>query len=320
MGCGAVIFMICALLVLMGVVFVLYHVLFKIDASSMAIDPALTPEAQIHGYEHRHPTVLITYAHGPRVFLKNQNALTQSAIGKGFDVFENYRQGHLDPSFYAKFKETLDQPRGAGYWLWKPYLILEAMKKYPENTFVTYADSGIVFSKSMAPLFDLLEETPIILAGNNSPASIRTYLKMEARTLLKIAPDDPRLDFTKVWAPFMVFKNTPRARAFVQEWFDLCQIKDVLTDAPFDEEIQDEVFIRHLHDEVLISLVMAKKPHGIRVFSRKTLHKKYGVVNFHRHPAQEFSSPLFISAGVGKWVSNILFNTKIVQILRKRFY
>ena len=297
---------------------VLYFVLMKIDTGSLPIDARVTPEVLRGPYTHRNPTVLVTYANGPEVFLKNQHLLAQSALGKGFDTVHIYRQGHIDPAFYARHKDILDQPRGAGYWLWKPYFILRTMEASPEGAIITYADSSMVFAKSMAPLFELLDKTPIVFAGNNRPESVRTYLKMESRKALGIAKDDPRLDFKKIWAPFMIFKNTPQTRAFVAEWLALCEVREALTDEPFDEATQDEVFIRHLHDEALVSLVLAKHPTIATVIPKNELLAKYGVSNAHRHPHQEHTSPLFVRAGLPEWLSNALFNNPLIVFIRKR--
>ena len=38
---------------------------------------------------------------------------------KGFDVFIAYRKEHIDKSFYEQHKNILDQPRFAGYSLWR---------------------------------------------------------------------------------------------------------------------------------------------------------------------------------------------------------
>ena len=57
------------------------------------------------------------------------------------------RKDLVKTGFYQQHKSILDQPRGAGYWLWKPYYILETLKKLEENDILIYADAGLFFKK-----------------------------------------------------------------------------------------------------------------------------------------------------------------------------
>jgi len=307
--------MLALLFVLTGTTGVLYYVLLKVDAAHFPINPSSVPEVVDRTYRHREPVILVSYGDGASIFLKNQNALIQSAINKGFDIMATYHRGHLDLEFYERNKAILEQPRGAGYWLWKPYMILKTLKMYPDNTVVVYADSGVVFSKPLAPLLKMLDEAPLIFVTHEKPISVRQHLTMEARNILGIKDNDPRLDVQKVWACFMVIKNTPQARSFVEEWLKLCEIKELVTDERDDQAIQDGKFSYHLHDESLLSLVVASHPEETKIVTRKTLRETYGVANFHRH--DEYLSPLFISAGLPQWVSTALFNNYVVQQIRK---
>lgn len=302
---------------LMGVCTTLYYTLFKIDASSQPINSSSIPELLGGPYHHREPVILVNYADGPEVFFKNQNALLQSILGKGFDFTMSYRRGHLAPDFYAKNKEILEQKRGAGYWLWKPYLILKTMEMYPDNTNIVYADSGVIMSKSIAPLLKELDKKPIIFTRSNELVPIRHHLKKETHPILGIQETDPRLDAPDLWAFFIALKNTPETRAFVKEWLALCEIKDLLTDAPFNSQIQEKGFQGHLHDQSLLSFVAATHPNLSIIFTKDVLRTTYGITNFHRHPEEEFSSPLMRSAGVPKWLATFLFNNKLAQLIRK---
>src|SRR5579871_1207086 len=118
---------------LLCIVFCLYYALFKLDASSVHLDPYLIPESANTEYRPRHPVILVSYGDGPQVFMKNQNGLAQSAVNKGFDIIMSYRKGHVDPEYYTKNKAIFDQPNGAGYWVWKPYVILKTLKQYPDD-------------------------------------------------------------------------------------------------------------------------------------------------------------------------------------------
>jgi hypothetical protein len=45
-------------------------------------------------------------------------------------------------SIYPDYREVLDAPRGAGYWAWKPLIILEELNALPEGDVLIYSDAG----------------------------------------------------------------------------------------------------------------------------------------------------------------------------------
>ena len=99
------------------------------------------------GYQDDTPIYLISYADGPEIYKKNQAGLVQSALNKGFSHFINYRKSQLSQDFKENNKEILSLKKGAGYWLWKPWVILNTLENIPENAIVIYADTGFVFKK-----------------------------------------------------------------------------------------------------------------------------------------------------------------------------
>ena len=42
------------------------------------------------------------------------------------------------------FKETYSSPRGGGYWIWKPFVILKTLKSMQEGDILLYADAGAI--------------------------------------------------------------------------------------------------------------------------------------------------------------------------------
>ena len=76
---------------------------------------------------------------------KGQNKLINSA--KLLNIFDNYFTWDFDidyknTNFYKENLPISTSPKGIGYWIWKPYLILEAFKSIDENDVVIYHDSG----------------------------------------------------------------------------------------------------------------------------------------------------------------------------------
>jgi len=265
------------------------------------------------------PIAYISYADGDPIFHQNQNAQTFSALNRGFDRFFLYHRKDIDNDFSARNKSILDQKRGAGYWLWKPYFILKTLKELPEGALVFYADSAFIFKNSIEYFVHKLNntKTDILLLHdgskrkNNFNKAVQT-IKNEALSLNDM--DSKALnDQYALWGAFLVIRNTERGRAFVQTWLNLCENKDALTDQPFDSQIQNKYFRVHSHDQALLFVATQKKPDGITYITTDDLD---GIAkNVHRHPHQRTFSLIPDILGCFK-ISEWGYNGKFMQILR----
>ena len=59
-----------------------------------------------------------------------------------FDRVITYKPRSLNKKFREKFKNVLIQKHGGGFWLWKPFIILETLKKMNEGDILIYVDAG----------------------------------------------------------------------------------------------------------------------------------------------------------------------------------
>jgi len=293
-----------------------YYLFSKVDMSIAEIDNSFT-EVSSKEYSKRAPIVLVSYADGPNVFFKNQNALAQSAINKGIDHVFMYKRNHIDPEFYNNHSAILKAPIGAGYWLWKPYFIYQTMNMMPDNSIILYADSGVLFTQSVSKLLRDFSDKGIILVGHGKPAQMRGYIKREARQIFGIDNNEDILNSQNIWAFFMAIRNNQSSREFIKTWLDMCSIQDAITNTPFDKSIQEKPDVLHQHDQSILSIVAAKYPKDITIVKRHHLRKKYGVHNYHRHTNRESNSSIGLLADVPRWISDLIFNNPIIRWFRR---
>jgi hypothetical protein len=251
------------------------------------------------------------------VYFRNQNGMVFSAINKGIDIMHNYRRHHMDTAFYEAHKDTLTQPRGAGYWLWKPYFVLKTMEQYPDDAVIIYADSGVVFTKPIDKILHELKTYDRVLVGQGKPAPLRRHLKREAQIALGIDTKEDILNQQNLWNFFFALKNTPENRAYVKKWLALCQQKDLITDLPLDPLKQEKEFEFHQHDQSMMSVVQAQDPGKTIIIPKNIFRNVYGVNNFHRHPEEQYTSPLLLITGMPMWLSHVLFNNILMTTLRR---
>lgn len=83
----------------------------------------------------------ITYANGD--FVQRAQRLAASALASGFTHSTIFGPEDLAGSDFARRnRDILCQPRGAGYWLWKPFLIRQMLETCQTDDVVFYCDAG----------------------------------------------------------------------------------------------------------------------------------------------------------------------------------
>ena len=63
-----------------------------------------------------------------------------------FNIMSYNREWLVTTDFYKDNQSILDEERGGGWWVWKPYVILDALSKVEEGDYVLYCDCGDMVS------------------------------------------------------------------------------------------------------------------------------------------------------------------------------
>lgn len=84
---------------------------------------------------------LITYSDCN--YNNSKERLIKEAVNtKWFNSISSYGPEDLDIEFKNKFKDILDQKHGAGYWIWKPYVIKKKINEINDGDILIYLDAG----------------------------------------------------------------------------------------------------------------------------------------------------------------------------------
>lgn len=185
------------------------------------------------------------------------NSRTAIKIGGVNYAFE-YGPESIDSVFYSKHQKILDLPRGCGYWLWKPYIILDALNKIKLNDVLIYSDSGSHFINKATPLSTLPNDfnqdiVPFELELPEAHWTKRdAFVRMEADTL-NFAKSNQRL------ASFIVIKKSNFAIEFINDYLSYCCDPLIITDSPNETVLPNyEGFKEHRHDQSVLSLLTKK--------------------------------------------------------------
>lgn len=214
---------------------------------------------------------------------KSLDICRASALRHGCDATLNI---DIDPDFAAHNRHILEQPRGAGYWLWKPYIIHRALMDYTKpGDYIVYTDAGVELVGNINRIIDEMERNveDIFLFGNHYQH--RDWCKRE------VFDDLNCKDGHQVQASAMVLRNSDNAMYLVEEWLDQCQYGNQIDDKCGSDQYPG--FQEHRHDQAILTAVaqaMNLKLHwwpamyngGAFVYDKGTYTDDYPVI-FHHH-------------------------------------
>lgn len=254
-------------------------------------------EAPVHR-THAGRIWLINYAHGPDVFHQNRSFQVKTAVNRGISVVIQYTEHDLDPAFKKQHEKVLSNPKGAGLWLWKPYVILKTLKSVPEGDIVFYLDGGAAVQKDVTFFWEALKDHDIMVHKDCwQQYRLRHLVTKEA--IQKVGLDDKCLDFPHVWAGLLVMKNNARTRAFIQRWLNYCEDPQILTGHPRGDSQYPGFYFHHFDQSVLMLCLYqeTQKPENkaLRVRFGKTVTKYISkqpdyYAWHHRHPKKAHRS------------------------------
>ncbi len=212
-------------------------------------------------------TYLVNYA--TNRFFKAQKRLNKSARKFGIDHSLSFTDKDiLQTEFYQKNKQILNQERGGGYWLWKPYIILQALEQAEDGDVVIYSDSGAEIIASLQPLVDLcLSRNGLIFF--QVPCYTKTFVnkswtKRDCFILMEADNKAFHQASQVAGSPSLFVKNKTNID-FVRQWLSYCEDPRIITDQPntCGKKNYPE-FYDHRHDQSVLSILV--KRHELEIF------------------------------------------------------
>jgi hypothetical protein len=148
-------------------------------------------------------------------------------------------------------------PRGFGYYLWKPYLIQQQVRAMDENDILVYTDCGCVINKEGKGRF--LEYFEL---ANNSPTGLltfqlrdhkeKTWTKMD--TIHHFQATD-LLETDQILSGLLIVKKCPESVDLMDRWYEACCNYHLISDVP-SVLPNDSTFRDHRHDQSVLSLLV----------------------------------------------------------------
>ncbi len=224
---------------------------------------------------HNKASWLISFADG-EVHKSNQNFLISNAVNKGFTHIISYNKNDIDKTYYDKHSHILKQQRGAGYWLWKPYLIKKTLQMINDGEFLFYIDSGNSLVQNNVDFFiDKLNEAKADILLFKNYYTNAQFIKRDTYKLMNIEEDKYK-DLYHLGAFVIILRKSNRSIEFIDQWLKYCENPQLITDVP--SEIKNNPnFKDHRHDQAILTLLYYKDPRSTLVldYYDKKIHSSF---------------------------------------------
>jgi len=206
----------------------------------------------------------ITFASHDNYIDAGNRLLKQAAELNVFDNIYLNTVKDLEGAFWDKHsKFIMENPKGFGYWIWKPYLIKKKMDEMEDGDILLYLDSGCEIDCREREYF--MEYVEYVkkdyILGTLGKTTVEESCKMDL--LLHIGIDDSQLTTRMHQAGANLIYINSVTRNLINKWYELSCNYYFINDESICKN--REAFKEHRHDQSVYSL----------------LTKKYGIYSKH---------------------------------------
>lgn len=222
---------------------------------------------------------LVSYASQNMTFSLNKCA--EYALKNGVNEVQLWLELDLSDDFKFWNKDILKKERGAGYWIWKPYVIFEEISNCSENDILIYSDAGVIFNTPIHHIIKRMDQD-ILFFGNT-----HRHIDWCKRDCLEKMNYQGPQDHEQVQASVILFKVNQKTIDFVKEWLCWAQMPGMIDDSP-SKLPEPPNFKEHRHDQAILTNLAIRDGYKMHHWAAQ-----YNQGN-HVHYNDNFPFPLFI--------------------------
>lgn len=160
--------------------------------------------------------------------------------------------------FYKQNMQMFQYKKYFGYFLWKPFIILETLKNCSEHN-VLYCDANLRFT-SFPPfqgVFESLMQEQDCFFVRHEHHINKTWTKRDC-FLFSMADSERYHNAHQVWTPLMGFGKSRPTEVLLNEYMAICKIPQAITDAPSEMASEYPEFTEHRWEQSVMSILVEK--------------------------------------------------------------
>lgn len=197
---------------------------------------------------------LITFADNQ--FSASAKTLCHQSLKCNFDSANLFTPAHIDSKFTEAHMETFSYKRGAGYWLWKPFIIQKSLNQLRDNDILLYLDAGVLLRKPAEYFKELAQKNEITLWREYSKYPSNNYW-VDEKVWLSVVGSGNGYHEPHFWAGAILIRNSRTTRSLINNWLELCTKPNLLhPDSSIDYMFNGEL-IGHRHDQSLLNCILS---------------------------------------------------------------
>jgi len=195
-----------------------------------------------------------------------QGAVTRICVeAKAMNVFDEIKgltEEHLQQTdFWDKHGSFVRaNPKGYGYWLWKPYIVLEQLQQMEYDDILVYADAGCVLNpkgkQRLNEYFAMANDNEIGVVAFQQIHEEQSFTKMD--TLHHLHALDLATTSHLVGGIFVVRKTQKSVELF-KRIYETCSHYHLLDNSPSILPNSPN-FKDHRHDQSIFSILVKQSP------------------------------------------------------------
>lgn len=191
---------------------------------------------------------IVTYASND--FYEQQRAwLTEAARRVPGMEHVPYDQEWLrSTEYYQINRSILDEQRGAGFWAWKPFIILDALDRCSKDDVVVYLDANVRFNADPLEWINSTKDMKLVKTHFIN----KEWTKRDCFKVMNL--DEPYFwNGNQIWGGCICCRPLLEAYYVLDRWLYFCMQSRAVTDSPSRDNFPE--FKDHRHDQSILSLL-----------------------------------------------------------------
>jgi hypothetical protein len=246
---------------------------------------------------------MATYANSE--FSNAAKTLCAYNLDAGFSSARIYSERSLSTDFATMNAATLMHSRGAGYWIWKTYLLSDMIKSHSRDSTLLYLDAGVLPYGTAQYFLDLASDNLIHVWGVKNQC-IENWCDPTVLTSIKFPREKYKSQL--VMGGMILARNSSLLTQFTELWSEMCSNPKYLHPDSFPSYQKSEVLIWHRHDQALLSIIVALHPEWFFVHADSTSPNYYSSqFLIHRNGKRKYFT---LGLRVHRWKYSFKFRIK----------
>jgi hypothetical protein len=220
-------------------------------------------------------------------YLDNQRLHTENALKFGADKVLSYTDKDLPTWFINGYAHVLGYKRGAGYFIWKPCILLDAMEKHPNDTII-YMDSDWTWQEPTTEITNQFKSEADMMVFNMPGGPEKDWTKRDAFVLMGCDTKE-YVESSQRTAGMVVCRKTPFTTQFMNEWLMYGKDLRIISDSPSYFGTNYKGFQENRWDQSIYSLLTKK--HKLETYRDPS---QYGLPYTHLFQNSPYHQPILL--------------------------